>query len=321
MTTKSQEPGIAFHALASALPAEGDPPEWVTIFPKLGDIVTRDGRRYIVDAATLMARFETDGIDIPIDVNHSTDTAAFTGSRSDAVGWISKLRVEGGALLGKAEWLAEGKSLLAAKSYRFVSPSFFHTPDGKTTWLKALALVTAPALGNQPALAAAQSTETHMLKELAAALGVAAEASEAALLAALRSGFVPKTLHDETLAQLTAANTKLTAIETDARKAKVDALIEGALKDKKILPAEREHYVSLCATDSGLDGVAKLLAARTVQLPASGLDGKTAPDAGSGEQMTPAQLAAKATKMVETGEAASFLDAVAALQAKHFAAA
>jgi phage I-like protein len=84
-----------------------EPPEWIMIFPKVGEIVTRDQRRYNVDAAALIARFEADGLDIPIDINHSTDTAAKNGARSDAVGWISKLRIEGSALLGKVKWLDE----------------------------------------------------------------------------------------------------------------------------------------------------------------------------------------------------------------------
>jgi hypothetical protein len=35
-------------------------------------------------------------------------------------------------------------------------------------------------------------------------------------------------------------------------KGKVDELIEGALKAKKITPAQRQHYETLCATDEGL---------------------------------------------------------------------
>lgn len=320
MTTAPQAPANTFHALAFVL-ADGAP-ERITIFPSLGAIETRDGRRYTVDADAIIAHFRKHAVDIPIDVNHATAVAAKDGKDAPAVGWISDLSVEAGALVGKVDWLDAGKALLAAKQYRFVSPDFFHTPEGVTRWIRFVALVTAPALGNQPALASAQPQDRQepSMKDIAAALGLMADANETACLVALKDGFVPKNVHAETVSQLSIATTKLATIEAQARKEKVDTLIDGALKAKKILPAEKDHYVSLCATDAGLDFVAKLLAAKVVQLPASGLDDKRTPESGQ-EQLTPTQLAAKATKMVKDGEAPDFLAAIGLLSDKHFAAA
>ena len=146
-------------SISAPLPKAGaEPPTWITIFPQLGRIATRDGRSYDVDAQALIERFEADGLDIPIDINHSTPRAASTGERADAVGWITELSVKNGALQGKVDWLDEGREVLRKRTHRFVSPDFFHTPEGKTKWLRAVALVTAPALANQRALAAAQTT-------------------------------------------------------------------------------------------------------------------------------------------------------------------
>lgn len=306
MTNVSQAPDFAFHALAFALPADGAPPQWITIFPSLGDVETRDGRKYTVDANAVIAHFDKHRVDIPIDINHATAIAAKEGKSAPAVGWISQLRVENGSLQGKVDWLDEGKALLAAKSYRFVSPDFFHTPQGVTRWIRSVALVTAPALGNQPALAGATHTqnEDKPMKTIAAALGLNDDASEASCLAALKEKLdasVPKNVHDATLSQLSAATTKLTAIETEGRKAKVNALIEGALKEKKILPAEKDHYVALCATDEGLGAVSNLFAAKAVVLPASGLDTQKTPEGGGA--LTAAQLAAAAGKLVADSRA------------------
>ncbi|TDX60774.1 Mu-like prophage I protein [Methylosinus sp. sav-2] len=147
---------LASFSVVAPLPeSAAEPPEWITIFPALGDVKTRDNRSYSVDGAALIRAFEASKLDIPIDINHATDNAAARGERSDAVGWISGLRIEGGALQGKVEWLDEGRNLLAKRAYRYVSPSFMHTPDGRATWVKAVSLVNAPALANQPALAAA----------------------------------------------------------------------------------------------------------------------------------------------------------------------
>jgi phage I-like protein len=318
--TKKPQAEFAFHALAAALPDTGSsPPEWITIFAKSGSISTRDGRAYDVDPQILVSRFQADGVDLPIDVNHATHHAALSGSRADAIGWIKELRVEGGALQGRVEWLDEGKALLAAKKYRFVSPDFFHTPDKKPTWLRSVALVTAPALGNQKALATASPQEPPM-KDLAAALGLTADANEAALLAALNGSFVAKAVHDETLAKLSAATSELATIKEAGRRAEIDALLEAAVKEKKILPAQKEHYAGLCATESGLAGVKALLAATAPVLPASGLDEKKAPES-AGAMPAPALLAAEAHKLVEDGKAPDFVSAIGVLEAKYKAAA
>ena len=318
MTQKPQA-DFAVHALAAALPTEGaEAPEWITIFPNSGRVDTRDGRSFNVDPARLISRFQADAVDVPVDVNHATHFAAKNGQRADPVGWIKELRVEGAQLQGRVEWLDEGKALLAAKKYRFVSPDFFHTAEGVPTWVRSVALVTAPALGNQKALAAADHSQEPPMKELASALGVTADASESALLAALGAGFVPKATHDEALAQLSAATTKLSTIESAARKATVDALLDGAVKEKKILPAQKDHYATLCATDAGLESVKSLLAATAPVLAGSGLDNKKQPEGEA--PMTAAQLSAKANKMVADGDAPDYLAALSILSDKQTAA-
>lgn len=309
---------VALHALAAALPVDGQVPEWVTIFPKSGEITTRDDRRFTIDAEALISRFRADGVDLPVDINHSTHHASLSGARADAVGWIVDLRIEDGALQGKIDWLDEGRSLLQSRAYKFVSPDFFHTKDRKATWLRSLALVTAPAIGNQQALAAASSMEPSIMKNLAAALGVLADASEEALVAALAAGFVEKRVHDETLSQLNAATTELAQIKAAERQARVDALLEGALKEKKMLPAERDHYASLCATDAGLESVKALLAARVAALPASSLDKKEVPNSGGAPSA--AQLGVEAEKLVKDGLAGNIVEAVTQLQDKYAAA-
>jgi phage I-like protein len=317
MTQKPQA-DFVFHALAAALPETGDaPPEWITIFAKAGRIDTRDGRSFNVDPQLLISRFKADGVDLPIDVNHATHHAALTGSRADAVGWVKELRVEGGALQGRVDWLDEGKALLAAKKYRFISPDFFHTPERRPIWLRSVALVTAPALGNQPALAAASSQEPKM-KELASALGLTADASENAMLAALNGAFVSKAVHEEALAKLSATTSELATIKAAGRKAEIDALLDGAVKEKRILPAQKEHYAKLCATDAGLADVKALLAATTPVLGGSGLENKNSPE-GGGDAVTAEQLSAKAHKMVEAGDAPDFISAVGVLSSQQSA--
>lgn len=311
---------LASGSVLAALPA-GDakaPPEWITIFPQLGHVVCRDGREYQVDGATLTAAFAADAIELPIDISHATDVKAPKGERADAMGWVKELKLEGASLLGRVEWTPEGAQLIADKKYRYTSPSFWHEAN-RATALRAVSLVNSPALGNQPALAAAQTDQENPMKTIATALGLSADANEAACLASLNErlqGSVPKAVHEAVAAELKTATAQLAAIQKTARDAKVETLIEGALKAKRLLPAEKDHFVALCATDEGFASVEKLIAARGAVLPASGLDERKAPQGP--DQRTAAQLAAEAGKLVADararGETLSIADAVTQIQ-------
>ena len=329
MQTASATPSLASGAILAALAAAGAdkaPPEWITIFPKLGDVACRDGRRFAVDGATLTAAFAADAIDLPVDISHATDVKAPKGERADAMGWVKALKIEGAALLGRVEWTPEGAQLIAEKKYRYTSPSFWHDADRRATGLRAVSLVNSPALGNQPALAAAQPDQENPMKTIATALGLREDANETACLAALNDklqGAIPKGVHEKAVADLAAATAQLAAIQKTARDAKIETMIDGALKAKKVLPAEKDHFVALCATDEGLASVEKLIAARGVQLTPSGLDERK-PPAGS-EQRSAAQLGAEAGKMVADararGETLSIADAMTQIQMAAAAAA
>lgn len=276
-------------AACLAVAALGDePPKRIMLFAAGGTVQTRDGRTYRIDVARLAARFAADAVKIPIDVNHATEILAPKGERADPVGWVTAVEVEGAALFATVEWIDPAGAVALLRAYPYVSPAF-PAPKGEAEWLKSVALVSSPALGNQPALAAAASdteTEDPRMKTVIAALGLAEGATEAECLAAVTKlqgaakDVVPKSVHDETVAKLAATASELDGIKVAGRKAKVDAVIEGGLTAKKIVPAQRDHYTALCATDEGLAAVEKLLEAAPVLLAGSGLDGKPTPGAG-----------------------------------------
>jgi len=329
--------GIVLFSSAIALPDDGSAPEWITLFPKTGRVETRDGRAFDVSAATLMAAFEADAIDIPIDVNHSTDAAAMFGGRADAVGWGTELREHEGALQIRADWLAEGRELLAARKYRYTSPSFYQDKN-RATRLKAVALVTSPALARQPALARAGGASSPLapepaMKSIAAALGLTEGADEAACLSAVTAlqgrptlpavakalglpeasdltaclgaigGMVPKTLHDQTVTNLSAATSRIDALEKAGRDKEVETLFASALKERRIMPAQVASLKALCATDDGLAHVRTHIAASTPGLQPSGLDGRDVPADGNAH-VDPVTLSAAAQKLQDERRAA-----------------
>lgn len=267
-------------AVASAGDDDFTPPEIIKITPA-GKTHTRDGRAYEFDPAALVARFEKENIEIAVDLEHAL--SSFVGDKKQgAIAWISKLEARGDGLYGHIDWLDRGIQILKARTHRYISPTFRHDQFGKATWLHTVALCAAPALANMPALASADplnnSENTPMslkLVQLAAALGVTADASEEAMLAALNAKLentVDKAVHDETLATLKSTTAELAALNADLHKKKVDGMLEKALKEKRILPAQRESYEKLCATAEGVEQVEALLAASTPSLTPSDLD-------------------------------------------------
>lgn len=313
---------VLFEALAAS---DGAPPEWVQVTPR-GRHQVRDARQFDFDPEALAARFSADGIDIPVDIDHAVSKRAMFGERADAVGWVKELAARPDGLHARIEWLAAGRDALAARTHRYISPTLRTDELGRTTLLHSIALVAAPALA-MPAVASFTHEETHM-KSVIQALGLSDGADEAACLsaiAALKAGAVPKGVHDEALANLAATTEKLAsaqqqldALAATSRKEKVDALIEAALGAKKIVPAQRDTYAALAATDAGLEQVKALLDKTPAGLAAqaSGLDGREAP--GGDLTSDPVALAAAAgvyqKKLADGGQTIGFADAVMAVK-------
>lgn len=265
--------------LAAGAPAEGQQPEWIKITPR-GPFTARDGRRFDTAPETLVERFAADGVAVPIDIDHATVKKALFGDNAPAVGWIEKLEARPDGTYGQVTWLDEGVRVLSARTHRYISPALKADDQGRAIWLHSAALVAAPAI-SMPAVASANpaTSETPMLKAIAMALGLNAEADDASCLSAigdLRQRIDPA-VHQQTLDTLTATTAELTRLKTAGRKEKIDALLEGALKDKKISPAQRDTYEALCATDDGFAQVTKLIETLGAGLAPSGLDDKKAP--------------------------------------------
>lgn len=254
------------------------PPEWIKLAPR-GKFTARDGRKFDTDPDVLVERFNADGVAVPVDVDHATVKKAMFGDAAPAVGWIEKLEARPDGLYGQVSWLEEGVRVLSARSHRYVSPALKADDFGKAIWLHSAGLVAAPAI-SMPAVASAQpKTEPNMLKAIAAALGLNEDAAEASCLSAitdLRKRIDPA-IHQQILETLSAVQAELGDIKAAGRKEKVDALLEGALKAKKITPAQREKYEALCTTDDGLVQVTALIETLGAGLKPTDLDTRREP--------------------------------------------
>ncbi len=308
--------GISTALLASEVPA-GAEPEWIKVTPR-GTADTRDGRVYLFDPEKLVARFKADAIDVAADIDHALALRATKGEKADAIGWVKELKAQPDGTYARVEWLPAGKATLAARTHRYVSPTFHHTEAGEATWIHSVSLVAAPAL-NMPALASALPGKAgDAPATVRQALGLDATADDAACLAAigeLRAAFVPIGLFNDAVATLNAATVTIAELRGGERKRKVGELIEGALRAFKITPAQRAQYEALCQTEAGFTHVATLFANTVPMFQPSGLDQRR-PDTGNASE-TPEMLSARAARyrdaQAASGVALTHAEAVRAL--------
>lgn len=158
-------------------------PEWLHLLPS-GVVRTHDGRGpyRITDAAALIV---ASAGKLPLDENHSTDKLAPLGHSAPARGWIVELQSRADGIWGRVEWTGEGRRIVEDRQYRGISPVIAHTKAGAITAILRASLTNTP---NLTGLTALHSMETEMdfRAWLIETLGLAADASDDAIAAALK---------------------------------------------------------------------------------------------------------------------------------------
>lgn len=121
-------------------------------------VVSSDHGDFLFDgrsADLVMQAAREHGADFSIDYDHSAMLTE-RGVKSVAAGWFT-LEVRGGELWAtRVKWTDIAAAHLRALEYRYFSPLFNHTPEGRITRLVNVALTNTPALhGLAPLMAAA----------------------------------------------------------------------------------------------------------------------------------------------------------------------
>lgn len=137
---------------------------WIKLAPR-GRFTTRDGREMEVSPETLLARFNADGVDIPIDIDHAVAKKTIFGDIAPAVGWITRMEARADGLYGFATWLDQGRATLTSKTHRYISPTLKLDASNVAIWLHSVSLVAAPAL-SMPTVAAAEPVSQPQLETL-----------------------------------------------------------------------------------------------------------------------------------------------------------
>ncbi len=287
------------------LPVGETPPTWIKLMP-VGDIHGRDGRRWYLDDPTTVISTSTTraaGTDLPIDFEHQTDYSAANGQPAPAAGWIKELTARDAGIWARVEWTARAADYIQKREYRYISPTFYHTKDGRVTLIARAALTNTPAL-ELPALARQQEEDgmkQNLVDKILTKLGLTADAPEAdvdkALLnidemsqcqaqfpkLAVAMGLEKDAGGDDLIARATVlANEtpnpgeyvprpefdkvaqQLTNLQTEQTEAKATAAVDAAVTAGKITPATRDWALSYASSDP--EGFSKYIEAAPVIL-------------------------------------------------------
>ena len=184
--------------------AGGPAPGRIQLFP-VGEFSARDGRPGTLKgvkvkawtitptiAAAVVARWQARETPLVVDYEHQTMNAAENGKPAPAAGWIESLEMEPDGLYATVKWTDAARAFIQADEYRYISPVFTFDPEtGAVLELKSAALTNYPALDGLAPVAARAEDAPPMKKEMLEALrsffGLAADADEDAVFAALKA--------------------------------------------------------------------------------------------------------------------------------------
>lgn len=252
----------------------GQPPaEWILLLPAGAEVQLRDGRAFgSVGAAAVVAEFRRQGLDLPVDLNHSEAWRAPFGGDSPAYGWVTAMEVRGSEVWGRVEWTDEGRELLQSRKYRYYSPTFSLTEaptgGGEIYAITSVALVNRPAMPGARALARDEANQEESMKEIAKALGLPESATEAEIVARIGArgagtaaaqnqpvNMVPKADYDAVLARAEAAEGQVQQTAADELRREAETVVTAAISKGVAAPSSREFWLGLCATRDGLNSV------------------------------------------------------------------
>lgn len=299
MDTITTATAIALNFDATGGPAGSAAPEWVQLTPG-ATVEGRDGRNWIVpDPQSLVERFRESGLQLPIDVNHSTQERGAKGDAAPAMGWITDMEVRaGGAIWGKVNWTDEGARLVAQQSYKYLSPAFaFERETNEVLLMVSAGLTNTPNL--KLAALNSQRQEDEAMKpedieKLRAELSLGEDADTVQIMTAVNAlktqvaaapdpaTFVPIETHQLAVNRATTAEAELQAERQQKADSEIGQLIDTAITEGRIAPANKEHFVALCKTEEGLASVKAMLPSMPVIAGKSGLDGSDPPQPGVG---------------------------------------
>jgi phage I-like protein len=285
-TMDAEPPSVPGDELEQPEPA--GPPTAFRIFP-MGEIETTKGTFKCTpkSMAAIMAAAEDWGNEFSIDYEHAA-VGWPSGGPTPAAGWFSLRASDAGLDAVNVRWTERAAALLAAREYRYFSPTFMVDENGEIVELINLALTNLPATKKMEPLMATRIT-LDQPKGDAETVTLAAERARLddanRTIAALCEAFGVASAADAVALAKVARDDAKRVVELSARVAELEnartvaevtAQVDEAIRARRIAPAERDFAIELGVSTPA--AFAKYLATR-VELVAS--SPKTAPAAAS----------------------------------------
>ncbi len=275
-------------------------PEWMQIFPAGPRIDLADGRKFkLGDPQALAEQVNAAAQPILVDYDHLSAFDPDEGGETRAAGWIQKLEIRDGEVWARVEWTITAAEAITAGEWKFISPEFLVDEETREiVGLIAAALTNRPAMTMSALARAGSSTpkDQPMSKAIARALGLKDDATEAEILAAIKTrdddhkrelaaektragrpsvdDFMPRSDYDAVLARAEKAEGTLKEAGEKAFRDRVETEIAAAVRNGRITPASKDHYIALCADQAQLDKVLAAVGASPVVTGGSGIAGK-----------------------------------------------
>ncbi|MCL7422526.1 MAG: phage protease [Methylobacter sp.] len=289
-----------------------------------GEFKARDGRPHGLSgwrinqsgARAVIAKSQARQDHSLIDYDHQTLYTRENGQPAPAAAWFKNLEWRADGLYATdVEWTDAAKAAIEAKEYRYISPVLtYDKRTGDVTDILMAALVNYPAIDGLTDLAAAKFAlptpdEDTMTPELLKLLGLPEDATEAAVLAAITqmkeaAGQIAtlsaqvESLKTQTpdpakyvpIDAMAALQTQVAALSTQLNEDRIGKLIEPALADGRLLPAQEQW-----ARDLGKKDIAALSTYLGTAQPIAALNGTQtagkAPDDTGANGLTNDELA------------------------------
>lgn len=301
--------------------SEGRAPEWIQLFPRGPELraVPGDDREFrLDDPEAVAAASMRSGLDLPIDWEHARMHAK-PGKRIETAGWINRMEVRDGVLVGRVDWTDDGRKSVEAKQYRYFSPVFMRSAARQVLSVIHGGLVNDPAFV-MPALASSASRQeegmNEILKQILAVLALGDEATAEQALEACKAlkakadaqpslaNFVPRADYDAAKSRADTAEAKVAELEGASLEADIKRELDAAEKAGKITPAtRRDYFEAQCRKPGGLEEFRKFVKEAPKMLEPSGISGNPPGASSAGFQSSEEAKIAKAF-----GRDSAFLD-------------
>ncbi len=232
---------------------------WLQLLPA-GTVQGRDGRGpYLVGDAAAMSSIvrateaRAGSTELVIDYDHQTVFGAVpgVGGRAPASGWMKQIEVRPDGIFARVQWTAAAAAAIKAGEYRYISPVFFYDQAGNVQAIVSAGLTNTPNFDLAGAVAARSLLPTDdgaPMKSIAKALGLAEDASEDTILAAVNSAL---------LSQATLARVAEAAGKKDARGDELVLAVQSASVAARPDPAKFVPVEQLVAVQSQLNVLTK----------------------------------------------------------------